>query len=87
MPWPVDRLIFTRTSWQTSSDVPHSAQVAPTTLLPGLWAACPAAPGELRRTAEGHAEVTQRSEVYLCAKHVALDRANFIPGEIFFFFH
>lgn len=44
-------------------------------------------PGEPGRAAEGlvHAEATQRSEVYLSAKCVALDRVNFIPGEIFFF--
>lgn len=45
-------------------------------------------PGEPGRTAEGlvHAEATQRSEVYLGARCVALDRVNFIPGEIYFFF-
>lgn len=33
-----------------------------------------------------HAEATRRSEVYLCAKRVAHDKVNFIPGEIFIFF-
>lgn len=96
MPWPVDQQIFTRISWQTSSDAPRTGgthHFAPglgaAESGPGSWAACPEVPGEPRRTAEGpvHAEATQRSEVYLCAKRVTLDRVNSIPGEIFFFFH